>query len=164
MPPHVSGYCSASPLAHLHFSLDQRNAAGIPPLFQAAMRGDVEVVEELGRGGAELDGCVVSGDFEYSNPIGHDEHTGRCPLWIAVRHHHVGVVQALVRLGADVSKRSAGTAQGDTSMDTPLLLAADVCVASELTEDSTSAAINVLRLLLEAGKPQAPHSGLPRDL
>ncbi|KAJ1494139.1 ankyrin repeat-containing domain protein, partial [Baffinella frigidus] len=130
---------------------NQRNAAGIPPLFQAAMRGDVEVVEELGRGGAELDGCVVSGDLEYSNPIGRDEHTGRCPLWIAVRHHHVGVVQALVRLGADVSKRSAGTARGDMSVGTPLLLAADVCDASELTEDSTSAAINVFRLLLEAG-------------
>ena len=133
------------------------NAEGISPLFQAAKSGNVQKVEELVGGGAQVDGCVVSGDLE-PFVTGLDKHTGLCPLWMAVRYSHVGVVEALLRLGADASKRtpvvhaptSDGLPRGNMSVGTPLLLAADVCEASELTEDSGDH-LDVLRLLLEAG-------------
>lgn len=75
-------------LAKGHVRLDTYDGSSRSPLRTAVERQQASVVTELLRLGSNPDGCSTLADHER-------------PLWVAVQHSDLGVVQALLHAGAD---------------------------------------------------------------
>jgi hypothetical protein len=71
-----------------HARVDTYDGSSMSPLRTAVDRQQVLVVKELLRLGSNPDGCPSLADHER-------------PLWIAIQHNNLGVVQALLGAGAD---------------------------------------------------------------